>query len=302
MTFQNLPLAPPRWPTLSGDPRDLGDGRFASTIRTDSPEGCQVALVGLPDDLGVRLNGGRPGAARGPHAFRTAWAGYGARSPLAGELPRVMDVGNVLPGDSLKETHDRVTRVTRRILEVGLLPIAVGGGHDLTFPFVRALAEQTPEPLGGVYLDAHLDVRSEPGSGMPFRALVEECGVAHLHVFGLDPFSNSAEHRAWFAEHGGTVDGFDPLGPWPEGPLFASLDLDAIDQAHAPGVSAMNPAGWSSREAASWARAAGRARGVRAFDVMELAPELDPDGRTARLAVRLVLAFLQGLSLRPTSP
>jgi hypothetical protein len=51
-----------------------------------------------------------------------------------------------------------------------------------------------------------------------------------------------------------------------------SLDLDVIDQAFAPGVSAMNPCGWSPARAENWVRAAGAEPDVRAFDIMELSP------------------------------
>ncbi|HND60953.1 MAG TPA: hypothetical protein PLB90_05695, partial [Opitutaceae bacterium] len=66
---------PGRWP------RPISTARFAATIRRDSPRGCAVALLGLPDDTGVKLNGGRPGAAGGPTAFRAALARYGVADP-----------------------------------------------------------------------------------------------------------------------------------------------------------------------------------------------------------------------------
>ncbi len=286
-----------RWEWPAHDP----PFRFAHTVARDRPEGCRVALLGLPDDTGVRLNGGRPGASEGPMAFRAALARYGVARPAGWSWPTVYDVGDLVPGQTLEETHERVTRVTDGLLARGLLPVAVGGGHDLTFPFVRALARRIPSPLLGVYLDAHLDVREEPGSGMPFRALVEECGVAELHVAGLDPLANSREHREWFGAHGGRDASFDPEGAWPGGPddvLFVSLDLDVLDQAHAPGVSALNPSGWTPERTIAWARGAGREPRVGCFDLMELSPPWDEGGRTARLAARLFLAFLQGVAER----
>lgn len=282
-------------------PDNLREGSFAASIRQRSPDGCRVALIGLADDLGVRMNQGRPGAAEGPYAFRSALARYGALHPVGGDLPPVYDVGDIIPGMTLRETHQRATRVALSVLERGMIPVGIGGGHDLTFALVRAVATRESERLSGIYLDAHLDVRDEEGSGMVFRRLVEECGVRRLHVFGLDPFVNSTQHRAWFASHGGREGGFGWDGEWPEGPLFFSLDLDVIDQAHAPGVSAMNPAGWSPQRAELWARAAGRHSRVRCFDIMELAPRLDESGRTARLAARLFLAFLRGVAERPGS-
>lgn len=302
-------------------PRNIPAGRFAAGIRRDTPDGCAVALLGLADDTGVKLNHGRPGAKAGPTAFREALARYGADQP---GLPRVFDAGDIKPGRSLDETHQRVTAATSALLEAGLFPIAVGGGHDLTFPFVRAVAAKHPR-ITGLYFDAHLDVRETTGSGMPFRRLVEDCGVSALHLHGFRPLVNSPEHLAWFKTHGGQIhpDGSPVRLPsissgaaatsprsdargrgrprsrlTPEPSLFVSFDLDVLDAAHAPGVSALNPAGWSVREAGAWVRACGAEKRVRCFDLMELNPRFDPEGRTARVAAHLFLTFLAGFAQR----
>ena len=274
--------------------RAVAPGRFASTIRRDVPDGCAVALLGLPDDRGVKLNHGRTGAARGPAAFRAALASYGAAEPSSGPWPLVFDAGDVRPGRSLDETHDRVTVATSALLERGLFPIAIGGGHDLTFPFVRAVAAKFPK-LAGIYFDAHLDVRETAGSGMAFRRLIEDCGVPALHLHGFRPFVNSREHFAWFQAHGGIrhPDGAKVALPRAKN-LFVSFDLDVLDASCAPGVSALNPAGWSARKAAAWVRACGADERVRCFDLMELNPRFDPDARTARVAAHLFLSFLSG--------
>ncbi|MFZ5493994.1 MAG: formimidoylglutamase [Verrucomicrobiota bacterium] len=278
-------------------PGDSSAGRFASTIRTDSPDGCAIALLGLPDDTGVRLNNGRTGAAGGPKAFRAALARYGAAAPAGGPLPLVFDAGDIMPTGSLDKTHERVTEATAALLDRGLFPVAIGGGHDLTFPFVRAVAARHPA-LAGVCFDAHLDVRETPGSGMAFRQLVEECGVPALHLHGFRPLVNSQEHLDWFRAHGGRthLDPAKPALPSRAKDLFVSFDLDVLDAAHAPGVSAMNPAGWSVREAEAWVLACGADPRVRCFDLMELNPAHDPDGRTARVAAHLFLTFLQGFA------
>jgi formiminoglutamase len=279
-------------------PGDATTGRFASTIRTDSSDGCTVALLGLPDDTGVRMNHGRTGAARGPKAFRAALARYGAADSAAGALPRVFDAGDIMPTGSLDKTHERVTAATTALLERGLFPIAIGGGHDLTFPFVRAVAAKYPK-LAGVYFDAHLDVRETAGSGMAFRRLVEDCGISALHLHGFRALVNSQEHLDWFREHGGRTQPENAKVALPKAQdLFVSFDLDVLDAAHAPGVSALNPAGWSVREAEAWVRACGAEPRVRCFDLMELNPAHDPDGRTARVAAHLFLTFLQGFASR----
>ncbi len=279
--------------------------RFASTIVRDlsAAHACRAAILGLPDDTGVRLNGGRPGAALAPRAIRAALATYGVAEPAGGmSFARVFDAGDVIPGASIDETHDRVTRATEAILDLGLVPIALGGGHDLTFPFVRAACRH----LGvraGLYTDAHLDVRAEPGSGMPFRRLIEDCGVNDLRIVGFRFFVNSREHFDYFKTHGGRV--IKPASTiaqaaahLPSGPAFVSIDLDAIDSSQAPGVSALNPSGLTVDQVASYAHAAGASPRIKCFDIMEHCPPHDEQGRTARVAAYILLRFLAGLSER----
>jgi formiminoglutamase len=79
---------------------------------------------------------------------------------------------------------------------------------------------------------------------------------------------------------------------------FVSLDLDVFNAAHAPGVSALNPSGLTPREIEGVVSAAGRNAAVSCFDIMELNPDFDPDGRTARLAAHMFLVFLRGLGSR----
>ncbi len=278
---------------------------------------CRVALLGIPDDTGVELNHGRPGAKAGPAAFRAALAKYGVASPAdervdAPPYPRVLDCGDIVLGRDIHETHERVSEATLAILEMGLFPIAVGGGHDLTFAFVRGVARAFG-PLSGLYIDAHLDVRPDVGSGMPFRSLIEGGFVSGLACVGMNPLVNTIEHAEYFKSKGGKIVNVgEPIqlekwfagfgGGRMKGDIdlrsFVSLDMDAFDASCAPGVSALNPCGYISREIAPLIRLAGRSTAVRCFDIMELNPAFDVDGRTARLAAHMFLTFLRGFAER----
>ena len=283
-------VTPPAYPSIL-------PGRFASTIATDKPDGCAVALLGLPDDTGIKMNAGRAGAAEGPAAFRTALARLGVAEPVGFTWPTVFDAGDVVAAATLEETHERVTEAAEALTQRGLLPVAIGGGHDLTYAFARGVLAGVDHPVV-VYCDAHLDVRATPGSGMPFRWLAEQCGVNEFHVHGLDPYANSAEHLQWFQSHGGHVDPFGPEDEWPDGNICFSFDLDVLDQQTAPGVSAPNPTGWPSSLAERWCYSAGKCARVRSLDIMELSPPHDRDDRTARLAARLFQTMLRGIADR----
>ncbi len=310
-----------------GDWPHCRPGGFAASIRRDSAAGCKLALLGVPDDTGVRLNRGRAGAAHGPSAFRRALAAFGSDhdSQLdSGLSAEVYDAGDIIAADgddpaALEATHGRVREAVRAIVGAGLLPICVGGGHDATYPAVAALAStlaDRQQPLGGVNLDAHLDVRETVGSGMPFRALIDQ-SILNPHRFvalAVGPFSNSREHLQWLRQKGAAVipvasvlDGATSMDQalsraFPQADDrqvgFVSICLDAIDGSQAPGVSAVNPLGVSVSTALELARCAGRHPGVRHFDIMELSPPYDLDGRTARVAALLFLGFVSGFGQR----
>ena len=315
-------------------PAGIAPSRWAAGVRTD-PQGCRVALLGLPDDTGVALNHGRPGARNGPTALRRALASYGVADPARGRdlgrddhddddsasppFPMLWDAGDVVPivpdsdDPSLRiaamlATHERVRQAAAALAAQGMIVLAVGGGHDLTLPLVLGVMAAPIANLrvgggrvGGVYLDAHLDVRDTPGSGMPFRELIR-AGLGPVLCAGMNPLVNSREHAAWFAQHGGTIrPGWSEpdLGPVSSAAhLFCSFDLDVLDTSHAPGVSALNPAGWSVREGAAWMDVLASDPRTACIDLMELNPEHDQQGRTARVAAHLALVALRAIARR----
>jgi formimidoylglutamase len=305
---------PARWPAIRPD-------RFAAGIRTDRPDGCALALLGLPDDTGVKLNGGRPGAAEGPAALRGALASYGTTwDGRAGRRlsARLFDAGDVEPAAgaderALMETHVRVERAVADLHARGLIPICVGGGHDLSLPAITALSRAAGGALGGINVDAHLDVRERVGSGMAFRRLIDGGFLAPrwFAEVGLGRFVNDEADLRWLADKGATLVSADAVlgATLPTARLadvafahppaaFLSVDLDGLDAGQAPGVSALNPMGLDVRHAADLVEAAGARPTVRHFDLMELSPPHDHGGRTARIAAFLLLTFLAGFEAR----
>src|SRR5262249_35475845 len=126
----------------------------------------------------------------------------------------------------------------------------------------------------------------------------EDCGIRELHLHGFRPLVNAREHVEWFLAHSGRLEP-PPDHQLPPGDCFASLDLDVLDAAFAPGVSATNPSGWLPLHAQHRMLARGRCKAVRCLDIMELNPDHAEDGRTARLAAHLFLSFLRGFAERP---
>jgi formiminoglutamase len=231
----------------------------------------------------------------------------------------IYDAGDVVPasGDgeqALLQTHERVEAAVRELHRLGLSTICIGGGHDLSLASLSAVAAQRGVTLGGINLDAHLDVRQRVGSGMPFRRLIER-GALDPHRFielGVGRFANEEADLHWLTQLGARIvyaQEIQGCGLTLERELelalgggcgFVSIDLDVLDQAVAPGVSAPNPLGLSLSHAVQLAEAAGKDSRVLHFDIMEFNPKYDRDSSTARAAALLLLHFVAGFRQRQT--
>lgn len=311
--MDDRPLVPASVAAPDTAPDDPRLGRWLTQRR--SAEGARVALVGFPSDEGVRRNGGRPGAAEGPTAIRRALYRLtpDAEHPdlFTDLLDHTADLGDVPVTGEVEADQEQLGAVLAPLLAEGVVPIVLGGGHETSFGHFLGYvgAEQDVEILNW---DAHADVRplkdGQAHSGSPFRQAVEHASGRCLRyaVAGLQPHSTARAHLDFIDEHGGEVIWQRSLNDVRVRsmtiglvkPTLATFDLDAVDVAHAPGVSAPNAAGLP---APLWVYAAylmGRAPLVTSMDVVELNPAFDVDGRTARLAALTVWHFLKGLAER----
>jgi formiminoglutamase/guanidinobutyrase len=275
----------------------------------------RFAWVGYPDDLGVKNVNGRPGAAEGPARFLEYFKRLKGRSDLTTScvVESWLDVG----GD-LEQNHEFAAATTREAL--GRLDLqrdvllAVGGGHDYAYPWIRAFQQALPEGtrVACLNLDAHFDLRPfEPvmTSGSPFRRLIEEGALQPglFAEFGIQSHCNSPELFQYAEDRGMSVIPMEALrgGKAVESfretlaflsdhadHVLLSLDLDSLSFAYAPGVSAPQAEGFTASEVFQMLEIAGSDKKVASLGIFELAPPLDVQDLTSRLAAQAAWHFL----------
>ncbi|MGI8922562.1 MAG: formimidoylglutamase [Fimbriimonadales bacterium] len=269
------------------DPR-LGDvAREVSFAELDK-ERWDLAILGFPDDRGVTLNRGRPGAAAGPNVIRN-WF-YRLVPPTTGLM--IADLGDLEMSSSLENDHATATTAIAAALGRAQRVVILGGGHDWGYSPIAALMQSGR--TGFVNLDAHLDVRASETqhSGTSFwRAL--ETGVRGQDAFwyGVQRPSNAQLHLDYAIAKGGTVafaedDAPDFSSLQACDAIDLSLDMDAFAMAEAPGVSAPHPTGLYSREVLPILRRLFKDPKVRTFGIYEASPPNDQHDITTRLAAR----------------
>ena len=295
---------PPAWNGPSDDPNDVQFGDVVEPISLDDADGFDAVLVGEPYDGAVI---GRRGAREGPAALRDALAGVKTHHFGAGAVGSIGDCGDIdVPDGDVGRVQEAVLERTRELHASDALPVFLGGDNSLTYPNAAPLL---PASLGVINFDAHLDCREPrggPTSGTPYRQL-HEAGLDAYACVGARHFETSTTYAEYVAERGGTVVTSEAVGLDPENAaeraldamgsvaaVYVSVDLDVLDVTAAPGVSAPTPGGVTSRELFEMLRTVAADDRVAGFEVVECAPPLDTDGRTAAAGARAIAHFLSG--------
>ena len=276
---------------------------------SDDWTGLDVALVGVPMDLGVT---NRSGARFGPRALRSIER-VGPYHPTYNLIPanvlRCADVGDVpfRSRFSLEKSIEDIEAFFRKIAAAGLKPISAGGDHSITYPIMKALGAETP--LGMVHIDAHCDTAGPYDDekfhhGGPFRLAVLD-GV-------LDPdrciqigIRGSAELAWAFSYDSGMtvihMDDFHEMGlpavvslcreKVAGGPVYVSVDVDGIDPAYTPGTGTPEIGGLTPLEAQRILRGLAGLP-IIGGDVVEVAPQYDPSTNTAHVGASMMFEIL----------
>jgi agmatinase len=220
-------------------------------------------------------------------------------------------------------TFANVRSFVGEIAGAGAIPIILGGDHGITWPAATAMADAYGHgSIGVVHFDAHADTAPESqgvlaGHGTPMRRLIESGAVLGRNFVqvGLRGYWPGPEVVAWMEEqemqthfmaevqrHGfDTVleRAVDEALSGTARHLYISVDVDAVDPAHAPGTGSPEPGGLTSAQVLRAVRRLAAEVGMVAMDVVEVSPPYDVGNNiTSLFAHRCVLEGLTGTAMR----
>lgn len=248
-------------------------------------------LIGLPYDASSSF---LRGAAEGPAAIRAA-----LRTPAGNpftetgvDLTDVADAGDLPLSQDAASARAQIEAGITAVLANGFRPLALGGDHSVAYPIVRAIAKRHPI-LTILQIDAHGDLYDEYegdrySHACPFARIMEERLASKLVQVGIRTLTrHQREQAARFNVEVIEMRRFDAgARPTTGGPVYLSVDLDALDPAFAPGVSHREPGGLTVRDVLALIHAIpGEIVGA---DVVEYNPRQDLAGVTAIVAAKIV--------------
>ena len=261
-----------------------------------SYEEAKAVIFGAPYDSTTSF---RPGGRFGPAAMRSDSFGIETYSPYQDrdlDEVRVHDAGDIeLPFGAPEPVLDMIEAKAAAIFDDGKVPVLLGGEHLVTLGSVRAAAKRFPG-LHIIHFDAHADLREEYlGNPLSHACVLRRChdilGDGRIHQFGIR--SGTREEFAFMAAGHVVTERHAcatlPKLTLPEGtPVYLTVDMDVLDPSEFPGTGTQEAGGLRFRELLAAVLDVFGRFNVVAFDNVELAPSLDPSGRSTALACKFL--------------
>ena len=282
---------------VTKDKYSLDPNAWCGLNRPDMPlEEADTVLFGIPFDGGASY---RAGAAQAPDMLR---ANTLQSTPCTERLEwfdtfNVVDAGNFpLTMEDREEVFADIQKFVCGLVKAGRKITMIGGDHSVTIPVERGIDDALDEPFGIIHIDAHMDLcdaleGDKLSHGNTERRALELKniqGFENLYFIGIrsiepDEFelykNNPIQVKTAFdcyAEGIESVakDCIEKMSCYSK--VYLTFDIDALDPAYAAGTGTPQFGGLTSRMAITLLNMLFDSLPIIGFDVVEIAPPLDP--------------------------
>jgi formiminoglutamase len=262
-------------------------------------KGAHIAIFGVKEERGTKNN---QGCAKGPDEIRKKL--YNLKK--GNGVYRIVDLGNLNPGIDLDETYLRISEVCRMLLENNVLPLILGGTHDLDYGQYRGY-EEMEKLISLLNIDAFLDLEDNKDAAASsqhiHKILLHEpnylLSYTHLahQLYLIDPTSVTILEKLYFEAFriGQMRTNLAEMEPAIRNADLLSFDVTAIRSADAPGNAHAQPFGLTGEEACQLCWYAGMNEKLSSAGFYEYNPDFD-DGskKTASVIATMIWYFIEG--------
>ena len=257
-------------------------------------EDADIVIFGIPFDEGVSFRGG---AGEAPDTLRQNTF---CSTPCTERLNyyddlNVVDAGNFESSDRdtlFAEIEDYVAG----LVKMGKKFTMIGGDHSVTIPVERGINKALDEEFGVIHIDAHMDICDELEGDklshgcteMRAMEMKNTPGVENFYFIGIrsiepDEFQFHKTHdiqvkTAYDCYHEGIeAAAEDCIAKMKKfNKVYLTFDIDALDPGFAGGTGTPQFGGLTPRMVLTLLEKIFNGLNIMAFDVVEIAPKLDP--------------------------
>ena len=272
---------------------------------------ADVVIFGIPYDKGVSYRGG---AAEGPDWLRQntfTSTPYTERLRSMEEL-KVLDAGDFCDAER-DELFAEIEKYVEGLVRDGVKFTMIGGDHSVTIPVQRGVNNALDEQFGIIHIDAHFDLCDKLygdslSHGSTERRALEMSnigGTENLYFIGI----RSIEPDEYEFKANNNIQVKTSYDCFREGidfvaadcvahmkkfnKVYLTFDIDALDPGYAAGTGTPQFGGITPRMALTLLEKIFSELNVIGFDIVEVAPSLDPS-LTAMFAARKLLTEMWG--------
>lgn len=260
---------------------------------------AHMAILGVKEERG---NLGNVGAAQAADEVRKKL--YNLKR--GNGTYKIVDLGNLNIGHDLAETYTRISEVCRMLLESNVLPIIIGGTHDLDYG--QYLAYETLDKLVSfLNVDAYLDLEDHENSPENrkhvHKILLHEPNYlfSYTHLayqsYLIDTLSVSVLEKLYFEAFrvGQMRTNMQEMEPVIRNADMLSFDVTSIRSSDAPGNANAQPFGLTGEEACQICWYAGQNEKLSSIGFYEYNPRWDDEhNKTASVIATMIWYFVEG--------
>lgn len=286
------------------DLRRLGNYINAYTIENGFPslDGMRIAILGIKESRGSFDNSD---SSQSPDLVRKyLYSLYSFSNKL-----KIVDIGNILPGESIEDTYYAAQNVIAELLDNQITPIIIGGSQDLTYANYLAYEKQG-KIINLTTIDSSFDLGNaeenfNSKSHISKIILHQPNYLFNLTNIGYQSYFvdfeaiNLMKKLLFDAYRLGVVRAnMEEAEPLVRNADIVSFDISSIRQSDAPGSTNSSPNGFYGEEACQISRYAGISDKVSSIGFYELNTKKDTTETTSQLVAEMIWYFIEGFYQR----
>lgn len=276
-----------------------------------SEKEVDVVIFGIPFDESVSY---RSGASDAPSVLRKNTF---TSTPFTERFESIADLKVYDAGDfrtvTREELFSDVTEYVSDLVKNNIFFTAIGGDHSVTIPIEAGIDKALEEQFGIIHIDAHFDLCDTLGGDPLSHGSVQRRALELNNIEGLDNLyfvgirsiepdeyafkeQNHINVASAYACHKIGIQKIaeDVIAEMTKfNKVYITLDIDCLDPAFAAGTGTPQFGGLYSRQLLDLLEILFNELNIIAFDVVEVAPVLDPS-LTAMFAARKIITECWG--------
>lgn len=258
----------------------------------------QVAIIGIDETRN---------AFPMPYAAKADNVRYWLYQLAAFNKLKITDFGNMILGNSAADTYSAVSYITESLVSSGVIPIYIGGSHDLTLPIVEGLLNLQKQTEIGI-LDSSFDVlNSESVNSRSFVGAIAQKHKSRVitNIIGYQSYLVSAAQQDYLNDV--NIDSYrigllrqniNEMEPVLRDCDLISFDAGSVRQTDMPSSQQLSPNGLYTEEACQLATFAGLSDKSKAFGTFGLVSKNTPIEVSANLTAQIIWHYIYGVSQR----